>query len=250
MSASTSRRLRIGVCVTLITIWLQACELDLESHVASFERGRGAYEINSRTILQSIQQNSPDLFHPRQDDQENQAVDSLPVRWTQADYWQIVEIFHQQVLMESINDWKLDRMFFRLDCTAGSFGPQQEGFDLYKVLDAGEHRRLDRAIDILPKQEQLDWHDTELSPVRVDTMSIDLAQVKVPIEQAIQISERNGGERTRVKVDNQCVVYATLVSGKWDGGWRITYERLRGGPTLFQVTVDSRTGDFQIGPTQ
>jgi hypothetical protein len=222
----------------------------LESHVASFERGSGTYEINARTILQSIEQNSSGLFNPRQDGWEDQDVDLLPVRWTQADYWQIAGIFHQQVLIESINDWKLDRMFFRLDCVNGPFGPQQAGFDLYKVLDAGEHRRLDRAIDILPKQEQLDWHDTELSPVRVDTMSIDLAQVKVPIEQAIQISERNGGECTRAKANNQCVIYAALVSGKWDGGWRITYERLRGGPALFQITVDSLTGDFRIGSIQ
>lgn len=222
----------------------------MESHVASFERGSGTYEINARTILQSIEQNSSGLFNPRQDGREDQDVDLLPVRWTQADYWQIADIFHQQVLIESINDWKLNRMFFRLDCVDGPFGPQQAGFDLYKVIDAGEYRRLDRAIDILPKQEQLDWHDTELSPVRVDTMSIDLAQVKVPIEQAIQISERNGGERTRAKADNQCVIYAALVSGKWDGGWRITYERLRGGPALFQITIDSRTGDFQIGSIQ
>ena len=103
---------------------------------------------------------------------------------------------------------------------------------------------------ILPRQEQIDWHDTELSPVRVDRMLIDLAQVKVPIEQAIQISEKNGGEQARTKVSNQCVVYAKLASGKWGDGWRVTYDGLRGGPTLFQVTVDSQTGDFQIESTQ
>lgn len=250
MSSSTSRWLYVGVCIILSAIWLQACELDLESHVASFERGNGTYEINSRTILQSLEQNTSGLFNLRQDGQENESVDLLPVRWTQADYWQIAKIFHQQVLMESINDWKLASMFFRLDCADGPFGPQQAGFDLYKVLDAGEYRRLDRAIDILPRQEQIDWHDTELSPVRVDRMLIDLAQVKVPIEQAIQISEKNGGEQARTKVSNQCVVYAKLASGKWGDGWRVTYDGLRGGPTLFQVTVDSHTGDFQIESTQ
>jgi len=248
MPSVALRWLWAGMGVILISLGLQACKPDLESHVAAFGRGGGTYHIDSHTILQSLRQNELGLFTARDNGDENEGSDLPPVQWTQADYWRIAEGVYQQVFEESVNDWKLTSMLFGLDCADVLYSPQQAVFEWYSVLDAREYRRLDRWINISPRQNKVDWGDSELSPVRVDRAPINLSQIRVPVEEALRIAEKNGGQNIRTRFSNQCKIFASLASGQWNGGWWITYDGLKGGPILFQITVDSHTGDFHIEP--
>jgi hypothetical protein len=73
--------------------------------------------INPDTILDNIAKEQTDIFDLQSVTPQPALSQSLStVQWTQKDYLLIVEVVHQFVWHESIEDWNIRYILFSLKC--------------------------------------------------------------------------------------------------------------------------------------
>lgn len=245
ISTLFSRGLWLSTSLVIVLVGVRSCSLDLDVHTASFERGKGAYSIDPQTILQSLDRGATDVFLPQSTQAQSEQADRPLVQWTQADYWQIVQAMHELVLHDSMDGWNLYDFFFRLDCTDTTSGPQLAGLEFFRVVKIRERdSRLERFITVLPRQDSVQWWESEYYPERAHWKPIEITQIQVPVEEALRIADDNGGGLTRIGMNDQCVIHASLHQG--DSEWQISYYTIKGSK-VFDIYVDSRTGTFRMG---
>lgn len=179
----------------------------------------------------------------------------VPVTWKQKDYLFIAEAFHEFVRNESMDTWKLNDVVFRLECKDVSFGLQLGSFTLSKIIsDQGTPYRWVRYITIDPTENEILFTEEEYHPAGYFTgmkewPSVDLAQVKISAEEAVQIAENAGGAKSRNDAVNNCGIFETFdVQGKnYPNNWAITYSAHdEHFTTLFEVYVDGSTGEYKL----
>jgi hypothetical protein len=83
-------------------------------------------------------------------------------------------------------------------------------------------------------------------PERSRWRTLDLAQLKIPAEQALQIAETWGGHLERWKVEDRCDISGILIAGEKDNDWRIRYYPQDIGGLLFEIQVDEQTGKTKV----
>lgn len=227
-----------------LTWVLQDCSLETKEQGIS--RGRGYYAIEAQTILESLDRGEMDVFAPQLATPETTPADLLPVQWSQADYYRIAQTFHQFVWQDPMESWELYDLFFRLDCEYASLGPQYASFTLFKTVRVRERdSRLERTLFIKPLQNQIWWIETEYYPDVFSLSPLDLSQIKIPAETALQIAERHGGQEARLAAANECLIFEQLVAGVRDNNWRVSYSAGRE-TTLFEVHIDEQTGEYTV----
>jgi hypothetical protein len=235
-----------------LTSMVSACDvlahLEPESwYEREVSSGEGTFAIDPATILESLAQGKMDIFTSLSGTPE--APPLMPVEaveWSQADYFQIAEALHEFVWKESWQDWKVNRLVFRLDCEHANKGPQQLSIVLYKIVQLREEEsRFVRDIFIMPMKRSVEWSEAELQPVQENWESIDLEQIKVPAEAALQIAEANGGSEARSAIGNACDIYIRLFEPVADG-WRVEYAADKDSDNVFMIFVDPLTGEFKI----
>jgi hypothetical protein len=209
-------------------------------------RGQTWYRIDPTTLPQALEQGRSDIFAPTSTRTFTDLLDSSPVQWGQADFLRIAEALPQQELSESLYDWKFSQLWFALSCEDAAFGPQQATVELYKETPRnGALLLIQRHVSILPRKIQAGWTEDELSPVLGYQPSIELAKVKVPVEQVLRIAEAQGGQAAREAVQNQCVIYLLLTACRAKNGWEVTYSGLPTQGDLYKIYVNEQTGRYQ-----
>lgn len=248
------KRKHIIKFVPLITIILVATlfgcrffSMENEEQVSSDE---GAYAIDSQTILQSLTNGDTQVFTSLTATPDATPQTNLPpVHWSQANYFQIAQAFNEMKWKESLDSWKFNDIFFRLDCDFVSLGPQFASFKIFKTIHTREEdSRLVHYIHIDPQQDRVSWGKTEYYP-QVDNWSyLDLTKIKIPVEGALNIAENNGGQQARLAVNNNCNIFISMVAGLRDNDWQVWYSG-NGSDKLFIIEIDEQSGEYQIIPT-
>jgi hypothetical protein len=217
-------------------------EYDYEYPISSRQ---GSYKINPDTILESLSQGEKDVFTQQIGTPEASNITTAKlVQWTQADYFMIAQTLHKFVWGENWQDWKVTELFFRMDCQQAGKGPQIFYIKLYKIAYLRDKDlRLIHDIGIRPLENSVEWYEKKMHPIREVWKSIDISQINVPVETALQIAEEKGGYNARSKIENQCVIYIQMFANAMDEGWKISYSA-DDKSNDFDVFVDPVTGKF------
>jgi hypothetical protein len=204
------------------------------------------YDIDPPTLLHSLAQGNKNVF-TLQTATPNATShwSSQSVSWKQADYFFIAQSFHQFVFGESLDSWKLSKMYFRLDCNDSTTGLQQAGFTFFKSVSIRDRdSRLMRYINIAPRENKVYFSETEFYPELDQWQFIDFAQIKISAESAVQIAEDAGGSIVRLEADNNCYIMELFdASGKYNG-WTLWYSSED--KTIFDINIDPFTGEYRV----
>ena len=194
----------------------------------------------------SLQNGDLDVFSPVSTGPELLPVNQqLPVDWLQADYFYIANTLYNSVLGKSLQDWNLNSMDFRLGCSKIRNGFQNGRFEFFKVVKEKEHEaRMSRFIDIDPRGNLVHIKEWEYYPKLVNWGIIDLTELKISADRALQIAETSGGEEMRQSVGNACNISLVLSPGPANNrDWKVSYTRSDDRSSLFHIEIDPITGE-------
>jgi len=166
----------------------------------------------------------------------------VTVNWSQADYFYIANALYEGAVGKTLLGWQLGGANFSLTCSQIQNGFQNGRFHFFSVIKVGdEDSRLERFIDIDPRYNFVNASESKYFPNLADSKSIDMAELKISAEQALQIAESNGGQAARQSVENDCNI-ALFLSPNFmkTTGWKVMYYQT--GNTLFDIQIDSYTG--------
>ena len=231
-----------------IVVLLTACELFLDYRGVGYGILDHQYQIDSQTILSSIRHGEKDIFNLIDATPGPISNDSgIPVLWTQEDYLLIAQSIHELIWQESMDQsMDLAKLIFCLDCGEVNFGPQIAQIQLHKLI--GEKKEIgkeNRYIVIAPKANLVYITDYIYQPVlRKDWGSIDLSNVKISAEEALQIAELSGGKEMRAETKNQCSIGIVISADGDNSAWLIYYTTEVEDPSLsVEFRIDSVTGE-------
>jgi hypothetical protein len=205
------------------------------------------YQINSADLLETLRQGKSDAFILLGPSQNVFPTPSTPrVEWKQSDFLYIAQALHEDVWNESLDGWLLREMRFGLDCADISSGPQSSFITFFKSqqTDKGPSR-LARTFYIFADVNRITIDEGEYYPEIDQWPAIDLANVKIPVEDALQIAENNGGAQFRSETDNNCHIVADIDS--YDNEeWVISYSSGSGDQEKsYELEINTLTGDYK-----
>jgi hypothetical protein len=209
------------------------------------------YSIDSSTLLDSVKSGRTDVFKLlKATPAVYPATSTVPVHWTQADYFSIVQAFHQFAWKESLTGWKLGRISYSLNCQDVSSGHQKVGFQYFKIENSQDNQiRLERRLYIDSENNEINIKEFEIFPNTETLSSIDLSKAKIMMGDALQIAEKNGGTKARSGVGNNCYILADFdVNSSYDKGWFVSYETTSGDKVidLLWLDIDAQTGAWKV----
>jgi hypothetical protein len=209
--------------------------------------GRGDYSFDAQTVLQSLAQDKKVVFTPHTLTPVPWWTEAPPVQWHQADFYRIAQAFHEVTWQEPIESWQLTTILFGVRCVDAKAGPQNLELRLFKSVPTRQaNSRLERTLFLRPQENHISWSGREMYPERSRWRTLDLAQLKIPAEQALQIAETWGGHLERWKVEDRCDISGILIAGEKDNDWRIRYYPQDIGGLLFEIQVDEQTGKTKV----
>ena len=113
-----------------------------------------------------------------------------------------------------------------------------------------QESRLERDLWIEPFKNSAGWREVEKYPNVWGTETIDLTQIKIPVEKALQIAENNGGTEARSAAEDACTIYLILAPRSKYDGWQVSYsgyDPKYSAPTdLFEIRIDPLTGEYEV----
>lgn len=185
----------------------------------------GSSRIEPQTLLQSIEDGGTNVFQMESEIPENPQFVML-VEWTQAEFMMVANALFQLVWKEPMNNWNLYRMNFVTTCK-----DDPKGFghlDLFFYQDAIVNRIKKysvRTIRLYPDYGYVAWGgDTYWHRPLLKWKTINLSNMKVPAEKALNIMEAKGGKDFRMSVKNACEISVNLNPElynryAWQGGY-------------------------------
>jgi hypothetical protein len=232
MNIRLLKKAGLVVSLALIVSAGIGCRLSLEEEDQTTIRDR-TYSFDSTTLLESLAQGNG----------------QAPVQWKQADYLFITGAFYRHVLNETPEDSKLRKMSFGFDCSDISLGIQFGNFQFFRTIQRKDRpSRLVQSIFVDAEESTLGLFETEYYPELSQWPFIDLAQVKIPVESALQIAEGQGGAKARKDINGACTIRASFDAGGRYDGWFITYTSLSNKSIreLLWMNIDAQTGEYKI----
>jgi hypothetical protein len=207
--------------------------------------GKDTYGIDVQTILQSLDRGDTEVFTPQVATQE--VISEIPpVQWSQKDYFQVAQALHEFVWQEPLDNWRLNRVFFRLSCEDAAFGPQFMALDMFKAAQFDEmDSRIERYLYIEPWLNQVKWSEVEYYPAQFHRLALDPAQIRILAEDALEIAEGNGGREARLRAEKACDISGSITPGVREGNWWVSYTG-ESWVTLFDIIIDAQTGDYEV----
>jgi hypothetical protein len=204
------------------------------------------YTIEPASLLDSLKHGEM-AFTPVSQQPELIPFDQkVTVNWHQADYFHIANTLYEGVLGKTLLGWRLGSMSFSLGCSQIQNGFQNGRFHFFSVVkEDNEESRLERLIDIDPSNNFVNASETKYSPNLIDLKSLDMAQLQIFADQALQIAESNGGEEKRASVKDTCSITSQLTmdrTNRWE--WKVFYSRWDDRTTFFEILIDPYTGEI------
>jgi hypothetical protein len=210
-----------------------------------------AYTIDASTILQSLDlPGDPSLrLLPSPDMTYDLPYASSPVDWTQADYLRLARALFEFQWGDSLDTWQLRSLTFQTPCADVRQGFQVADFDFFKLVgDENRPTRFLRTLILSPEQNFVELIEYRYDPVYEHWAAIDLQDIKITAEAALQIAEQNGGTdfRRSTETASWCRIN-TIYDARGFPGWHVLYSIHRadsssGRSDHLDVMIDPRTG--------
>jgi hypothetical protein len=198
------------------------------------------YTFEPETILSAAGQGEKKLFQPIPDYLEDDVYPPGFFSWQQQDYLKVSNALYQFANKDTLTYWKLYLWSFDKNC-----GDNPVGFNsahiAYFNSSTGEHTE----IAISPLSKEADWgkNDQFESPSFWGWKSIDLSQIKITADDALQIAETHGGEDARLAEQNQCYISVYLFANT--NLWEVHYYG-NSSENIFEMTIDPYYGNYKI----
>lgn len=206
----------------------------------------GVYAIDSQTLLQDLRLNKIGVFEylPDGDLILSPETNLPPVRWAEADYFFVADIFNQHISNESLQNWQYDSMAYGMDCDEIAYGPQWATFSIIKYVSSGDKKiRFEKDLLIYPDENRVGWFETGYEDL-YSHPSFTLDQIRISLKDAQQIAEEQGGEGFRLSKNNDCkMIFDIVMAGNRDGNWEVRY---RSNGDQYVINIDKETGEYQI----
>jgi len=207
------------------------------------------YSIEPETFLKNFQQNSSNILTPI-----SATPDPYPLppkinesyMWTYQEYLDVSEVLAKSVWIDELNEWKLFRMYFIVDCQDPLYGFTIGDFYYFKDIEEnGEALYSGREILIRPLYADITIGSGTTYPKNIfGWKSINLSNVAITANNALQIAERIGGGEFRLSVKNDCQVSLSFNPNSGYGGWKILYNS--NNTESFKVQIDAYNGEYRI----
>lgn len=205
------------------------------------------FEIDPETILDRLSQGQNGIFKslPKLPDGTPLKSDKQ-VLWSQNNYLKIAKVYHDYVWKESIEQWGMENIGFRMLCADVGFGPQEGIFRFIKTVNTKKQGKIlyFSTVSIEPWRKSIGVWKEEFDPMIQQRKMYNLLDYKINAEEALQIAENNGGSQARLSVDDKCQINLILSPGSRYNGWQVGYQTLNRG-RLFDIDIDPITGYFQ-----
>jgi hypothetical protein len=232
------------LAAVILVLAMLSCNVDeREDQINLFSQ---YYTIEPASLLASLKHGEM-AFTPISQRPEFVPFDQqVIVDWSQADYFYIANALYEGVLGKTLLGWQLSSMDFALGCSQVQNGLQNGRFSFFSVVkDDDQGLRLTRFIDIDPSNNFVHVSEEKYSPNLVDLKSIDMAQLNISADQALQITESNGGEEKRASVNNACSISLALNLDRRDRWyWDVYYTRSDDRTLFFDIQIDPYTGEI------
>ena len=231
------------LCACVLAVFLLQ---DPKINKTTLSHHNGVFGFNSQSIQQEIASGKTELFSllPGETDYATAIPDLPPVKFTSSDYLQTIAAFDRYLseknLAEQITgQWTYNDVTYSLDCEDVSYGPQKVSLHLIKPSGKSQVR-VERFVYIYPDRNRIEWRE-----ILYDTdeylPSFDYSKVKIPVEDALEIAEKHGGQVFRDAENNQCFIVLDIHGDEIY--WNISYT---GNGNEFKIFVDTETGDVKI----
>ena len=198
------------------------------------------YTFDPKTILAKLDQGDTTIFQPLSDSQAPLFPPGT-YPWRQQDYMKITSNLNKVALHDSLEGWSVYDIHFTSQCVDNPVG-----FDHFLIayFKTDGDQYLVRMMEIWPLSKEADVGVDQhfARPVPIGWQSLDVKDVKVTADEALQIAETHGGKTARESFNNNCSIVVSL-----DKNWYITYTA-RNSTAYFQVRIDphSDSGAYQI----
>jgi hypothetical protein len=137
-------------------------------------------------------------------------------------------------------------MYFNVDCQDPLRGFTIGDFYYFKeVEESGKPAYSGREILIRPLYADVTiGSGTTYPKLAFGWANIDLSNVVVDTDKALQIAEKNGGQNFRLSVNNHCQVFLSFNPNSEYDGWKVLYDG--GGINNFKIYVDAYDESYKI----
>ena len=211
----------------------------------------GDYAIDPDTILSDIDQGKTDVFRTiyatstTQEFESYKSIHSVSYHWSQSDYLKVASALHRFVWNENLNNWHIFSMYFHIGCQDNPTGFDSAKITYFKGM-YGPLSYTTRVLDIYPVDNGVSWGGKANFPHPIfGWRSVDLKKIKVTADDALELTEANGGQEFRLRVNNNCTidVFINPNPGQ-DDDWIVYYDSK--GLSTFELHIDPYTGEFEI----
>ena len=210
------------------------------------EGDKKSYSMDPTTLLKSLAEGNIDIFILQTTTPPpTPNLLPMPVTWRQSDYFSIAQAFHQFAFGQSLADWKLKNMTFTTSCENVPVGLQYGDFSFKKNE---KDSLITRFIYVSPGENNIGYSEylKKYYPELGIGSFLDLTQVKITAEQALQIAESAGGSKFRKEWGDDCRVFISIDSAGRYKGWEIWYSPNNSQNPRFSILVDETTGKYII----
>lgn len=209
------------------------------------------YLIDAKSIREQIAKGKTDVFTELGATPEAVPTDSASlIDWRQDDYFRVANALHEITWNEPLDAQNLYSMSFTTDCLSiekGALNFSSAQFASYKVVQVGDDEvRFERWITVAPSENLVYSLDVEFSPNVNIRKPFDPTQHKITADDGLKIAETNGGEATRLKIDNKCQISGIAPTPDYKY-WQIYYAEFPNlMDILFKVAIDPQTGEYSV----
>lgn len=205
------------------------------------------YAFDASTIIQEASiPNHGDLFQEFEEDYIREEVNQYTY-WSSDQYNQLVPLFFNEVLTDSVANWKISSAAYISACDEVEAGFVNNQFGLFQekrsFLDVIITERI---IMIDPSDEYIEYYDKTYKKFLFGLRSFDLLTKQITPEKALQIAEKNGGASVRKKFNNKCYVGIYSGNNSKNSGWEVNYVDFESSQHVFESSIDYNTGEFKL----
>ena len=232
----------ILLAFTVLSLSAFACDSEAQENITiNFEQN---YSIEPTTLLDSIARDGRDLFKPIKTRPALPSIDQqITVNWHQEDYSIITQAIFENVWQDTLDGWSISSMNFALGCAKINSGFQNAQFNFFKNIKKDDHEiRVERFINIDPRSKSIYVSESEDYPRLTNWKAIDMTQLQYSADDALKISDNNGGQEVRLAAKNICDISVLLSPDTASyRGWDVRYSNKDEG-RMFHIQIDPLTG--------
>ncbi len=201
------------------------------------------YRFEPDRVLFLIEAGDPNVFTLQSSELDSKLTnDHSVVEWNQKDYTVIAEAVYKKAWGELGDGFDLRVIGFSLDCSDVPKGFQWVHFGYAKYIQIdGKTIRIDREIIIKPQSSLVNILEIKSTPSGVGKYFIDIENLKITADEALTISENNGGNKARIDLGDNCEISGTLSPNAIYPGWRVDYSN-SSDPYIISFEIDPQTG--------